>query len=533
MKKTTIVLLLVVCAICLQSQTTVNGGRTTLGVIDNSGATHTLAVKVVANVPALPATCTAGELAVVTGATLGQQIYQCSAGNVWTQQLNSGTATGGGITMYSGTAVTVTANTYYIPVGGGGTPSTTETNVDIDSPAAATITNMYVQLSVALGVGNTGVFTFRKNATSQSVTCTVSGGSATSCSDTTHSFNVSQGDLLTIQLVTTGTIVVTPNILIACQFGNITATGTVNTGTAPRLAYFAANGSAVSDIGTTGSANQPLWSNGASAPGFAPYTIPATIAAHQTVVATGTTAVAAKTIPDCTDTGGNHLNFAQSGDTFSCGTSGGSSAFPLTFVQEGALTQTANATSVTATFSKTTAASGNTIFMIVAYDGSNTVTFPAGWTVDLNVTQASFARFALLHKATAAESSANFTSTASTTLSVYYFEVTGSHTLDQSTTAGVANTQNLTFSAITPTANSVVFGMACLVMNGTLAPSPNIDPSWRLLYVGDGVNGQRVLAGFVQTKAATNVSTTPPQLGLSGTVLFGGGGIAFATFSIL
>lgn len=219
------------------------------GTVNSSGATHTLPTIVVANTGALPATCTAGELAVVTGATLGQQIYQCSAGNVWTQQLNSGTATGGGITVYSGTGLTVTANTYYFPIGGGGTPSTTETNVDVDSPSAATITNFYAQQSVAIGAGNTAVYTWRKAGVSQSVTCTISGAVATSCSDTTHSFSVSQGDLLTVQLVTTGTIIVTPNITMAAQFGNITATGTVNSGTTGNCAYYAASGAAVSDVG--------------------------------------------------------------------------------------------------------------------------------------------------------------------------------------------------------------------------------------------------------------------------------------------
>lgn len=223
--------------------------NTFTGKQDASGAPHTLPAVVVATVGALPATgCSLGELAVVTGATLGQQLYENSGIGtcIWTQQLNSGTATGGGITMYSATSLTVTANTYYIPIGGGGAISTTETNVDIDSPTAATITNMFVQQSVAIGAGNTAVYTFRKNATSQSVTCTISGASATSCSDSVHSFNVSQGDLLTIQLVTTGTIVATPNILIAAQFGNITATGTVNTGITGQLGYYAGNGAAIS-----------------------------------------------------------------------------------------------------------------------------------------------------------------------------------------------------------------------------------------------------------------------------------------------
>ncbi len=230
----------------LTASTTINGARAILGLLDASGATHTLPFKVVASTGALPATCTAGEAAIVTGATLGQQIYQCSSGNTWTQQLNSGTATGGGISVYSAVGLTVTANTYYFPIGGGGTPSTTETNVDVDSPSAATATNLYVQLSVALGMGNTGVFTMRKNASSQSITCTISGAVTTSCSDTTHSFNVSQGDLLTVQLVTTGTIIVTPNVMFAFQFGNITATGTVNSGTINQCAYYAATGSAVS-----------------------------------------------------------------------------------------------------------------------------------------------------------------------------------------------------------------------------------------------------------------------------------------------
>ena len=41
----------------------------------------------------IPATCVQGQLSFVTDATAGQQIYECSATNTWTQQLNSG---GGG-----------------------------------------------------------------------------------------------------------------------------------------------------------------------------------------------------------------------------------------------------------------------------------------------------------------------------------------------------------------------------------------------------------------------------------------------------
>jgi hypothetical protein len=60
---------------------------------------------------------------------------------------------------------------------------------------------------------------------------------------------VSQGDLIDIQLVTTGTVLTTPNIVMTAQFGNITQTGTVNAGTAGHLASYPSSGSAVGDSG--------------------------------------------------------------------------------------------------------------------------------------------------------------------------------------------------------------------------------------------------------------------------------------------
>lgn len=136
----------------------------------------------------------------------------------------------------------------------------------------------------------------------------------------------------------------TPRVLLACGFTRDSSGNLVLTYTSPtpgRVDVFGATGgfanpmSAAGDMivggasgvaarfAATATANQTILSGSSTAPSWTPYTIPATIAAHQTLVATGTTAVAAKTIPDCTDTGGNHLNFAQSTDAFSCGTSGG------------------------------------------------------------------------------------------------------------------------------------------------------------------------------------------------------------------
>lgn len=84
------------------------GTQSFTGTLDGSGAAHTLPSKVVATIGALPGTCTAGELAIVTGATLGQQIYECSTGNVWTQQVTGGLPAGTGPVVVNsgiGTAV--------------------------------------------------------------------------------------------------------------------------------------------------------------------------------------------------------------------------------------------------------------------------------------------------------------------------------------------------------------------------------------------------------------------------------------------
>jgi len=128
---------------------------------------------------------------------------------------------GGGIVVYSGAAVTPTG-TLFFPIGGGSASSATETNVDVGSPAAATVSNFYVQLSAAPGMGNSIVFTWRDGAASQALTCTISGAVATACNDSTHTFSAAAADLLDIQTVTTGTIAPL-TVVMATQFGTLTS----------------------------------------------------------------------------------------------------------------------------------------------------------------------------------------------------------------------------------------------------------------------------------------------------------------------
>lgn len=157
-----------------------------------------------------------------------------------------GGGTGGGVVTYSGPPLSILSGTSFCPIGGGGACSATETNIDIDSSAAATITNLYVQFSQALGAGNSVVVTWRKNATSQPSTCTVSGAVATSCNDTTHSFNVATGDLLDYQLAFSGTIIVTPTITI------MSALGTSNVGVTSVFGNTGPTVGATGDINATG-----------------------------------------------------------------------------------------------------------------------------------------------------------------------------------------------------------------------------------------------------------------------------------------
>lgn len=174
-------------------------------------------------------TGTGTKLATATAAgTAGNCAQWDASGNISDAGAACGTGSGGGsgsgFVGYSSGALTLTG-TLFFPYTGGLAPSSTEANVDAEAPGAGTIANFYVQLSAAPGLTNSIVFTWRKAGSSQTLTCTISGASATSCNDTTHSFTVAAGDLLDIQAVVTGSIVGTPNIVIVATVGPFTISG--------------------------------------------------------------------------------------------------------------------------------------------------------------------------------------------------------------------------------------------------------------------------------------------------------------------
>jgi hypothetical protein len=127
--------------------------------------------------------------------------------------------TGGGLTVFSASSVTF-SSTQYLAIGGGAAVSSTEATVEVQSPTAAQVSNLSVQLSAAPGMGNSIVFTWRDGGSSQTLTCTISGASTKTCTDNADSFNVAQGDEIDIEAVTTGSPSAV-TVVIGSQFGTL------------------------------------------------------------------------------------------------------------------------------------------------------------------------------------------------------------------------------------------------------------------------------------------------------------------------
>lgn len=96
---------LLVLAGTLAAQTTINGSRTITGAWDAGSSTATRPARTGSGAPA--ASCTTGAQYFRTDATAGQNLYLCTATNVWTQVTGSG---GSGLPAMSGNANKVLSN---------------------------------------------------------------------------------------------------------------------------------------------------------------------------------------------------------------------------------------------------------------------------------------------------------------------------------------------------------------------------------------------------------------------------------------
>lgn len=96
------------------------------------------------------------------------------------------------------------ASTTYIPLAGTVGARTTSTDTSIPMPHAGTFDRLYAAVPAAPGAGKSYTFTFRTNGSNSSITCAISGASATSCSDLTHSSATIRGDSVNVSLVPGG-----------------------------------------------------------------------------------------------------------------------------------------------------------------------------------------------------------------------------------------------------------------------------------------------------------------------------------------
>lgn len=123
--------------------------------------------------------------------------------------------------MWSGISLDFASNvTQYAPYGGGGKTSTTETAVSTKASGAVTISNLHVNIDVAIGASATLAITLENGtATPSTLTCTTVGG-GTTCDDTTHSVSVTNLNLLSWKLVSSGSVTSgLPNIKVSYAVG--------------------------------------------------------------------------------------------------------------------------------------------------------------------------------------------------------------------------------------------------------------------------------------------------------------------------
>lgn len=217
---------------------------------------------------------------------------------------------------------------------------------------------------------------------------------------------------------------------------------------------------------------------------------------------------------------------------------GSATKFSFSFVQEVTTFSTANATSFTITFPQATASSGNTAFMLVSADGSQAVTTPAGWTADINQASTN-SRFILLHKTTASDTSAAFTTSGTASYAIMFFELTGARSLDVSTTSSTTNPalgSSAILPAITPTSGSLVFGAVSETSNngsGTFQTAISaINPNWKTITVSGGAGNARILIANMSLIPGAGASALPPAINNWSNTLFPSAGIAYSSFSI-
>jgi hypothetical protein len=161
---------------------------------DNAGCLNFNDGVATRNLPQTLTTTGASGAATLSGCVLNIPQYSASSG------------IGGGASGWSGLPLTfVSTATQYAPPVGGALTSATESVVQLASPVTGSFSGLTVTLSGSLGAATTLAVTLRLAGSSTALTCTTA-SAGTTCSDTTHTVSVAQGQLLDFLLVSSGTV---------------------------------------------------------------------------------------------------------------------------------------------------------------------------------------------------------------------------------------------------------------------------------------------------------------------------------------
>ncbi len=114
------------------------------------------------------------------------------------------------LSVNAGAGATTATSTYFAPVGTPTSSTTEAATMEVTVPVASTLKNLSCSDSAAPGTSNSDAFTVRTASAlggtmaATSVTCTIS-GSATNCSDATHTLSLAAGAVIDFVDTTSGT----------------------------------------------------------------------------------------------------------------------------------------------------------------------------------------------------------------------------------------------------------------------------------------------------------------------------------------
>jgi hypothetical protein len=115
------------------------------------------------------------------------------------------------MSVNAGAGATTAVTTFFFPLGTPTSATTEAVTMEMSVPLGGTLRNLNCSDSVAPGASKSDTFTVRSSATlggtmaSSTVTCAISGASATNCTDSTHTLAVPIGGVIDIQDVTAST----------------------------------------------------------------------------------------------------------------------------------------------------------------------------------------------------------------------------------------------------------------------------------------------------------------------------------------